>query len=96
MSEIQILATMEVKQADRAALLDLMRDLVTESRKEPGCIRYDFVEDLSNPLYFTVVETWKSQQAIDEHNATAHFAKLGAFFAKHEAKVDIKLFKQIF
>ena len=30
-------------------------------------------EDTSNPLKFTIIEYWKSQQAINEHNATAHF-----------------------
>ena len=96
MSEIQILAEMEVKETDRSALLELMRHLVTESRKEAGCLRYDFVEQLDNPLSFVVVETWKSQAAIDEHNATPHFAKLGDFFAKHPATVKIRLFKQLF
>lgn len=95
MSEIRILAGMEVEAADKDALLALMRDVVAESRKETGCIQYDFVENLQNPLSFCVVETWASQKAIDEHNATPHFARLGEFFASHKAKVDIKLFKQI-
>lgn len=96
MGEIHILAAITVKQEFRADLLDLMRTVVAESRKEPGCVRYDLVEDLADPLSFTVVETWKSRQAIDEHNATPHFALLGPFFRKSGGTLDVKLFTQVY
>jgi quinol monooxygenase YgiN len=30
-------------------------------------------EDVSNPLKLTFIETWKSQDAINSHNDSAHF-----------------------
>lgn len=95
MSEIQILAATTVKPENKEAFLALMKEVVKASRAEAGCVRYDLAQELQNPLALTVVETWASQAAIDEHNATPHFKKLVDFLTANKQDIDIKLLKQI-
>jgi Uncharacterized conserved protein len=42
-------------------------------------------QDVKNPLKYTILEGWKSQAAIDEHNNTDHFK---AFVKAIEGKVE--------
>ena len=70
MSEIRIVAELEVLPQHREELMPVLQALVDGSRGEAGNIAYDLTEDLSNVCHFFVIETWASQQAIDEHNAT--------------------------
>ncbi|ALU44913.1 putative quinol monooxygenase [Pseudoalteromonas rubra] len=47
--------------------------LVSESRKEAGALRYELACTSSNRYY--IVEQWASQQALDDHESTAHFIR---------------------
>lgn len=50
---------------------ELRRDLaavVEPSRKEPGCISYDFFVDQGEPGRFVFVERWASRAERDKHH----------------------------
>jgi quinol monooxygenase YgiN len=70
-------------------LLPAIEAVVQATRQEEGNVSYDVYEDTSNPLRFTFIEHWKSQSAIDSHNASDHFIE----FAKAlENKADLEAF----
>lgn len=71
--EIRIVAEMLLKPGCREALLPTLRALVDGSRAEPGNSMYDLTESLDNPDHLFVIETWASEAAIAEHNASPHF-----------------------
>ena len=50
-----------------------IRVLISESRKEAGILRYELARTSSNRYY--IVEQWASQQALDDHESTAHFIR---------------------
>ncbi|MFR9166562.1 MAG: putative quinol monooxygenase [Dysgonomonas sp.] len=83
--ELQIVATIEVKEPYKNELLTVFKNVVDESRKEIGNISYDLFQDVKNPLKFVIMEVWKSQDAIDEHNASIHF---NDFVKKIDGKVN--------
>lgn len=85
MSQIVIVATVDVKPEHKQAFIDFCQGLVENSRKESGNIQYDLHQHLSNDNTFSFVEIWASQAAIDEHNASPHF---GAFKTFVEGKVN--------
>ncbi|MDO4232145.1 MAG: putative quinol monooxygenase [Lautropia sp.] len=85
MKPVKIVATIMLKDAHREALLAEMKPLVAGSRAEAGCLRYDLHQDIQNPNRVVVFEIWKSQAAVDEHNASTHFQ---AFVKAIEGKVD--------
>ena len=72
-----IAGTMSLDPAKRDLAIAAMRELMTDTRKEPGCISYTFTADLEDAGTFRVFEEWKSQQDIDTHIKTPHMARFG-------------------
>lgn len=85
MMELKIVAVIVVKAAYKEELEKVFHTVVDETRKEAGNVSYDLHQDCKDPLKYTILEVWKSQTAIDEHNESAHFK---AFAAAIEGKVD--------
>ena len=84
---LKIVATVTIKNAaDKAAVEQALFAVVDGTRTEEGSISYELHQDLSNPLVYVFVEVWKSQEAIDIHNASEHFK---AFVAAVDGKVDL-------
>lgn len=85
MTELKIVAVIVVKAAYQEDLKPLFHTIVNETRKESGNISYELHQDIKNPLKYIMLEVWESQEAIDEHNASAHF---NAFVAAAQDKLD--------
>ncbi|MDE2365042.1 MAG: antibiotic biosynthesis monooxygenase [Hyphomicrobiales bacterium] len=70
-----ILAKGVVRPDKRDAFIAAAREQIVETRKEAGCIAYDFYESQTEPNTFVFNERWKSKEAIDAHFQTAHIRK---------------------
>ncbi len=53
-------------------LKNAMQKVVEATRKEDGCINYDFAVDVTNPTKLIVFERWRDQKALDAHLQSAH------------------------
>lgn len=73
MAELKIVAVITVKPENKEEVLTALREVVNATRKEEGNISYDLHQNIANPLEFTILEVWKSQDAIDLHNGSTHF-----------------------
>jgi quinol monooxygenase YgiN len=49
------------------------RKNASNSVKEPGCARFDVVQDTDDPTRFVLVEVYRDAQAVDSHKETAHY-----------------------
>ena len=63
---------MMVKPEARAQAVQAAIDMVAETKKEQGCIAYDFYADLNDPNRFHVFEEWESDAALEAHFQTTH------------------------
>jgi len=59
----------------REDLIRIAQALVTESRRDDGCISYHFYEDTEVPNEFVFIEEWDSDDALQQHFATPHIAE---------------------
>ncbi len=70
----------------REQLSELMRWMQTESRQEPGCIRYGFYASVGDPDEFIAVEEWESPAALRTHfgapSVAGFTAKLGELIGR--------------
>jgi quinol monooxygenase YgiN len=96
MSEIRIVAELEVLPEHRKTLMPVLRALVDGSRAETGNRTYDLTVDQSNSCRFFVIETWASQQALDEHNAAPHFRAFVDFVEGKTKPLSVALLKTVF
>ena len=71
---IRVVVPVKIKQNMKEKCLEALAPLIEESRKEEGCLEYNFIEtDTENFFYF--IELWKSKEAFEFHTKTPHFLK---------------------
>jgi len=58
--------------------IDLVRDemekVVEATRREDGCINYDFAIDIADPTRLIVYERWRDQEALERHTRSPHIS----------------------
>jgi quinol monooxygenase YgiN len=78
-SEINLVASLIALPGKETELRGVLRGLVTPSRNESGCRRYDmYASDHQGKVL--AIETWESRQALDEHMQTPHFKEAATKF----------------
>ena len=70
-----IMVRLEVKPERVDDFLKLVTFNATESRKEPGNLRFDVVRALDSSTRFGLYEVYIDDAAVLAHRATPHFAK---------------------
>src|SRR5260370_37310399 len=78
MSEpLTLVVRVRAKSGKEARLRQEMQGLLSPTRAEAGCLRYDLHESKSEPGWFLLYEMWKSEADLDSHFQTPY---LKAFF----------------
>jgi quinol monooxygenase YgiN len=91
--KLSIVANITVYPEFKDELLPAIQAVVEGTRKEAGNISYDVYEDTATPLKFTFIEHWKSQSAIDAHNASEHFLQFSKA-VENKASIEAFILKQ--
>ncbi len=68
--------------AQRETLAPLIETMVTQTRKEPGCLDYTYAVDLADPAVVRIFERWVDQPALDAHFTKPHVAAFNAGLAQ--------------
>jgi quinol monooxygenase YgiN len=50
----------------------ILLELIEPTRKEPGCITYELLQNKSDATDFTFVEEWENESALDSHAVSNH------------------------
>jgi quinol monooxygenase YgiN len=53
-------------------LRTLLQGLVEPTRREPGCVTYELLQNRTDPTDFTFVEEWNSEADLDAHLQSPH------------------------
>jgi quinol monooxygenase YgiN len=76
---IVISGYIDVQSADELTRLQPeAKAMIEATRAEDGCIEYGYAIDLLNPCRMRIYETWRDQDAVDAHTASAHMATFNA------------------
>jgi quinol monooxygenase YgiN len=88
---ISITAIIKSKPENITEVQNMLHHLVTETRKEGACARYD-LHNIENT--FIIWEEWKNQAGLDVHNNQSY---LQDFIAKSESLVSapIRVYKTV-
>jgi autoinducer 2-degrading protein len=70
-----IIVRLDVKPDLVNDFLKLVTFNATESRKEPGNLRFDVVRSVDSPTLFRLYEVYRDDAAVAAHQATPHYAK---------------------
>ena len=75
--------------------LILALKVVTETRKEKGCIMYTLHEDINNPSILTTIEEWENEEVINQHNKSEHIMKFVPELRKLRESTEINHYKEV-
>ena len=83
---IYLFASITPKPEHVAEVEALTRDMVTQTRKEPGNLRYDLLRRADGAPGFYLYEAYVDEAAVQAHRDSAHYAayraKIGALVAQ--------------
>jgi quinol monooxygenase YgiN len=88
----KFIVTFTVKPGTLPGLLEAARPCIEATRREPGCISYDFYTSVDRPDSFVAVECFADKDAHAAHIKTPHFL---AFLPVMEANVASHTFETI-
>jgi quinol monooxygenase YgiN len=72
---IYVVTHVDVPPPKKDDCIALLKELVADSRKEAGSLRFDVFQQSSRPNHFSVVEIWRSQRTYESHITAAHTKK---------------------
>ena len=71
-----VVARVRAKAGQEARLRRELQGLVSQTRAEAGCLRYDLHESKTEPGWFLLYEMWKSEADLDTHFQTPYLKAL--------------------
>ncbi len=84
-----LVATIKTNPESRDAVREECLKLLEPTRKENGCIYYDFHDNNKDKNEFTFLEDWESYAAWEAHKQTEHIAVFLAALEKHGAVLSV-------
>jgi quinol monooxygenase YgiN len=73
---IKVVARNTVMKDKIDVVINLYEELVTATRKEDGCIKYELYQDATDSTVLTMIEEWEDKDALDKHMKTEHFCRI--------------------
>lgn len=73
---IKVVAKNYIQEGKFDEIVALYRELIEETVKEPGCIKYELYQDSQDPRILTMIEEWESMEALAAHEVSEHFVRI--------------------
>ncbi|MEK5040378.1 putative quinol monooxygenase [Sporosarcina sp. FSL K6-3457] len=75
--------------------LRIAKEVISETRKEKGCITYTLHEDINDPTILTMLEEWDNEEALHQHNKSEHVLKIVPELRKLRESTEINLYREL-
>ena len=70
---VSVIATFIPKPGQDKGVEQVLRGMVSPTRNEPGCNRYDLYCTKDSPASYVLFEIYKDQAALEAHRGTEHY-----------------------
>jgi len=78
------------------SLQKVLSNLVEPTRQEDGCLKYELLQNKTDPTDFTFVEEWTTEAALETHLASKHIqTAINQLDGLIAAEPDIRRYNQI-
>jgi quinol monooxygenase YgiN len=93
---IKVVAKKLVNEGKVEEVIKLYEELVRETRKEEGCIKYELYQDEKDPRVLAVIEEWESKDALEKHMNSEHFTRIVPMIGElAEKKKDMNIYNKL-
>lgn len=76
--KIYLTAIIKSKEEHRTEVLDVLQNMVKETRKEDACELYSLHQGIEDKNQFIFYEIWKSDEGLVQHNQQPYIQAFGA------------------
>lgn len=76
--KIYLTAVIKSKEEHQAEVLDVLQNMVKETRKEDACELYSLHQGIQDKNQFIFYEIWKSEEGLAQHNQQPYIQAFGA------------------
>lgn len=76
--KIYLTAIINAKEEYRNEVLEVLQNMVKETRKEEACELYTLHQEIENKNQFVFYEIWKSEEGLAQHNQQPYIQAFGA------------------
>lgn len=73
---IRVVAKFHLKAGQTEKAIQIAQEMITLTRKEEGCVRYELAQASQDDTQLVVLEAWESPKALEVHSASEHFLRL--------------------
>ena len=70
--DVYAIALLNARPDKTEELNSLLTSLLEPTRQEPGCIRFDRLQNRETPTKFAIVSQWHDRQSVQDHIGTGH------------------------
>jgi quinol monooxygenase YgiN len=93
-----LVVTIRVKPEGRARFLAAIEDdAICSERDEPGCLRFNVLQDESDPNRIYLFEVYRDPAALEAHRKTPHYARFAGVAAETvEGKNEVRFANTLF
>jgi autoinducer 2-degrading protein len=74
-SMVAVVVHLHVKPESLDQFVAETKENARNSRKEPGVVRFDVIQQVDDASRFVLFELYRDEQAIEAHRGTPHYAK---------------------
>lgn len=93
---IKVVAKKLVNEGKVEEVIKLYEELVRETRKEEGCIKYELYQDEKDHRVLAVIEEWESKDALERHMNSEHFTRIVPMIGElAEKKKDMNIYNKL-
>jgi quinol monooxygenase YgiN len=75
--QICLTALIKSKPEHTAGVLQVLENMVVQTRMEPACIQYDLHQSLEDVNLFVFYEIWENQEGLDQHFQQPYILEFG-------------------
>lgn len=95
-SAVYVVTHVDIVPTSKDIGLQHVKDLVAESRKDPGMLAFNALQQSSRPNHVSLIEVWKDAKSLDGHGVAAHMRDFRAKFMPLSGSLyDERLYKAI-
>ncbi|REC46809.1 putative quinol monooxygenase [Chryseobacterium pennipullorum] len=76
--KIHLTAIIKAKEEYRAEVLEILQNMVIETRKEAACELYTLHQGTEDKNQFVFYEIWKTEEGLTQHNQQPYIQAFGA------------------
>ncbi|SIT21225.1 Quinol monooxygenase YgiN [Chryseobacterium ureilyticum] len=76
--KIHLTAVIKAKEEHQAEVLEVLQNMVKETRKEEACELYNLHQGIEDKNHFVFYEIWKNKEGLAQHNEQPYIKAFGA------------------